>query len=257
MIKHIKWELDDYLNLSIFAFGFILLGVTLHVQALKGGPSFTVSPPEPEKLLHNSIIAMGISLPRLEGDSFIILALTGTLLASLILRYEKDSRVAMSIYSLPTKNCELVGAKIISGLILLILATIIPHFLASVYTYGDSPNLLKAALIDEGFLGLYVVYWFLASFYIIAVASFVAELSPNTFASILGGILVFYLPLVFNLSYLPPEILNKSFLIAVAKGTGAVNRLLLFLKSTFIPCLLVPMISIVLTLLAGEWRDVR
>jgi ABC-2 type transport system permease protein len=200
--------------------------------------------------------ALGLSFPRLAEDTYMILVITGALLSSLTLRYDKDSRLAMSIYSLPIRNYKVVLAKFIASFVLLFLSVIIPFFLTLVYTYGDAPDLLKGALFGEGFFISYFIFWLLACLYVISLSSLIAELSPNLFASLLGGVTLLYLPKILDIAYLPPAVLNSAFLTSQTAFDGVTQKILMLVDKAFVSCILIPLTLLGMTLLISEWRDV-
>jgi len=252
----LNWELNDHLNLLVFMFGSILTGITFHIHLLERGINFSVNPPTISQIFLESMRALGLSFPRLAEDIYTILVITGVLLSSLTLRYDKDTRLAMSIYSLPVKNYKLVLTKFIASFILLFLSVIIPFFLTLFYTYGDAPNLLKGALFGEGFFISYFMFWLLACVYVISLSSLIAELSPNLFASLLGGITLLYLPKILNITYLPPAVLNSAFLTSQTAFGSVAQKVLMLVDKAFVSCILIPLVLLGMTLLISEWRDV-
>jgi len=219
MRAQIRWELEDPYNLIVFMFGFIMLGITFFSGLTSNDTVFMIVGPD-SVIVSESAKNIGLTLPRLGVEEYTIFALTGALLVSLMLRYDRDTGVAKSVYSLPVRNHSVVLSKALSAMVLLFLASILPAFLAFFYIYGDAPNLVKKALLEEGFLAGYILYWVMMVLYVVSLSALVAMLFPNTFASLLGCITLLYVPLVLKLRSLPPAIIDDTFFKSFTPPTG-------------------------------------
>ncbi|WP_297459046.1 ABC transporter permease [Thermococcus sp.] len=250
-----KWELEDPYNLIVFMFGFIMLGITFFSGLTRNDVVFMVSGPD-EIIVSESAKTLGLTLPRLGTEEYTIFALTGALLVSLMMRYDRDTRVAKSVYSLPVRNYSVVLSKALSAMVLLFLASLLPAFLAFVYIHGDIPDLIGRALFGEGFLAGYLIYWAMMVLYVVSVSALVAMLSPNTFASLLGSITLLYAPLVLKLRSLPPAVINEAFFKAYTTQFYPADRVVTFLDGSFYTGLLLPVVMLGVALILSEWRDV-
>ena len=250
-----KWELEDPYNLIVFMFGFIMLGITFFSGLTRNDVVFMVSGPD-EIIVSESAKTLGLTLPRLGTEEYTIFALTGALLVSLMMRYDRDTRVAKSVYSLPVRNYSVVLSKALSAMVLLFLASLLPAFLAFVYIHGDIPSLIGRALFGEGFLAGYLIYWAMMVLYVVSVSALVAMLSPNTFASLLGSITLLYAPLVLKLRSLPPAVIDDAFFKAYTTQFYPADRVAAFLDGSFYTGLLLPVVMLGVALILSEWRDV-
>lgn len=255
MRAQVRWELEDPYNLIVFMFGFIMLGITFFSGLTSNDTVFMIVGPD-SVIVSESAKNIGLTLPRLGVEEYTIFALTGALLVSLMLRYDRDTRVAKSVYSLPVRNHSVVLSKALSAMVLLFLASILPAFLAFFYIYGDAPNLVKKALLDEGFLAGYILYWVMMVLYVVSLSALVAMLFPNTFASLLGCITLLYVPLVLKLRSLPPAIIDDAFFKAYTTQFYPADRIAAFLDGSFYVGLLLPAVMLGIALILSEWRDV-
>ncbi|ASJ11316.1 hypothetical protein A3L12_04180 [Thermococcus sp. P6] len=255
MRSHVKWELEDPYNIAVFMFGFIMLGITFFSRLTASAVEFMVSGPD-QVVAVSSTNTLGMILPRLGTEGYSIFALTGALLVALMLRYDRDTGVAKSVYSLPVRNHLVVLSKWFSAITLLFLAATLSAFLAFIYVYGDVPGLIKRALLDEGFLAGYLIYWAMMVFYVLSLSALVAILLPNTFAALLGSITLLYLPLVLKLRSLPPAVIDDAFFKAYTTHFSPGDRIAAFINGSFYMGLLLPVVMLGAALLLSEWRDV-
>ncbi|NJE60734.1 ABC transporter permease [Thermococcus sp. 21S7] len=255
MRAQIRWELGDPYNLIVFIFGFIMLGITFFSSLTGNDVVFMVTGPD-GIIVSESAKTLGLTLPRLGTEEYTIFALTGALLVSLMVRYDRDTRVAKSVYSLPVRNHSVVLSKALSAMVLLLLASILPAFLAFIYIHGDVPDLIGRALFDEGFLAGYLLYWAMMVLYVVSLSALVAMLSPNTFASLLGSITLLYVPLVLKLRSLPPAVIDDAFFKAYTTQFYPSDRIAAFLDGSFHMGLLLPAVMLGVALILSEWRDV-
>lgn len=255
MRTQMRWELEDPYNIAVFTFGFIMLGVTFlsglssnDVEFMAFGPDWAV--------VKSSAQTLGMLLPKLGTEGYSIFALTGALLASLMLRYDRDTGVARSVYSLPVRNYSIVLSKGLSAMILLFLASVLPAFLSFFYFYGDVPNLIRTALFSEGFLVGYLLYWTMMVLYVVSLSALMAVLLPNTFASLLGSITLLYAPIALKLRSLPPAVLHDAFFKAYTTQFYPADRIAAFIDGSFYVGLLLPVAMLGAALILSEWRDV-
>ncbi|NJE00333.1 ABC transporter permease [Thermococcus sp. JdF3] len=256
-MKILRWELEDPLNLAVFAFGFLLIGTSLFLRGIRVSNHFMVSPPSEDLIRTFSWRAMGISVPLLSDEVYTAFMLTAVLLSSLVLRNDRDTRFALSLYSLPVERKRLVLSKVLAVFIVLFTASFLPFILTVTYIFGDTGNFLLTAFLSKGLLPLYLLYWALAVLYAVAVSSLVALISPNTFVSIMAGLALLYVPYSLGASSLPPAVLNTAIFHAYTSGVSPSGWLSELVSSAFLSCVLLPVFLIALALYLAERRDVR
>ncbi|NJE62506.1 ABC transporter permease [Thermococcus sp. 21S7] len=256
-MKILRWELEDPLNLAVFAFGFLLIGTSLFLKGIRVSNHFMVSPPSEDFIRAFSYRTMGVSVPLLSDEVYTAFMLTAVLLASLVLRNDRDTRFALSLYSLPVGRKRLVLSKVLAVFVMLFVASFVPFLLTVIYIFGDTGNFFLTAFFSKGLLPLYLLYWTLAVLYAVAVSSFVAMGSPNTFVSVMVGLSVLYLPHSFGVSSLPPAVLNSAIFHAYTSGVSLSHWFGELLSSAFLSCVLLPFLLIAMTLYLAERRDVR
>ncbi|KUH32303.1 hypothetical protein APY94_10425 [Thermococcus celericrescens] len=256
-MKILHWELEDPLNLTAFAFGFLLIGTSLFIRGIRVSTHFIAFPPSEDIIRASSWRTMGISVPLLSDEVYTAFMLTAVLLASLVLRNDRDTRFALSLYSLPVERKRLVLSKVLAVFIMLFTASFLPFILTVTYIFGDTGDFLLTALLSKGLLPLYLLYWALAVLYAVAVSSLVALSSPNTFVSVMAGLSVLYLPHSFRISSLPPAVLNSAIFHAYTSGVSPSGWFMELLSSAFLSCVFLPFFLIALALYLAERRDVR
>ncbi len=127
------------------------------------------------------------------------------LLGALTFRYDRDSGVAKSVYSLPYSNDEIFGIKLISLLIYGFLMLLLPFAYVAITTYasiaGYLPEITSRFLSDALLLVAFLVL------YLIAVATLVSLASPpNAFLAFMAGFAVIYAPKILGNSSMPPAL---------------------------------------------------
>ncbi|KUH31244.1 hypothetical protein APY94_12675 [Thermococcus celericrescens] len=252
--EQLKWELEDPYVALIFVFSFVLLAVTFYTNLFSINAN--VMPMGLEMARGQAAAGTAMLFPGLSDKSSTIFAITGVLLASLTIRYDRDTRVAKSVYSLPIRNHEVILAKFITVFTVLFLSAFSAAFVAYIYAYEDSPGMIKEGMLGQRYLLIHLMYWLEASLYVSALSSLIALLSPGTFASILGGITVMYIPEILDWDFLPPRILNDGLVKAHAVFWDPGEKLSVFFNTTFYAGLLLPLVVLSLTLVLSEWRDV-
>ncbi|AEK72080.1 hypothetical protein GQS_00885 [Thermococcus sp. 4557] len=252
----LKWELNDPLKLAVFLFGFLLTGLAFLKDALSMGATGMLSPFSQESAVHYAKTIPRLALPVLSQEAYSVLVFVAVMLSTLSIRGEMDSLAALTVYSLPIRKWKLFLIKFSSILLLTALSFVVPYFLAVGYVLSGSPSLL-AEILGDGVWSNVLVFFLIAVFYTVSVSLFIALLSPNSFASILGGLSVLYVPVILGVSSLPPFSISaamSSYLSSVAYGMvhtvaayGNVVRVGFFLPSTLLAA------SIILS----ERRDAR
>ncbi|GAB6135947.1 ABC transporter permease [Thermococcus prieurii] len=254
--KQLVWELEDpYISL-IFIFSFILLAVTFYTELFKINTAFMPMGLNRATVDYYGAKTLATLFPGLSKEAFVVFSFTGVILASFLMRYDRDTGVARSVYSLPMRNYEGVLAKFLAVFIVLFISAFSAAFFAYLYAYGDSPRMIVRGLFGQRYFLLHLLYWFEATFYVSSVSSLIALLCPTTFAAILGGIAVMYVPGVLGWGFLPPDVLNSALIKAYFLFGGPGERVSTFFNRTFYAGLFLPLVAISLALIISEWRDV-
>ena len=218
----LEWELNDPLKLAVFLFGFLLAGLAFFKAVLGMGATGMLDPFSQESAVHYAGIIPRLALPVLSQEAYSVLVFVAVMLSSLSIRGEMDSLAALTVYSLPIRKWKLFLTKFASVLVLTALSFVVPYFLAVGYVLSGSPSLLDGILGDGVWVNI-LAFSLIAVFYAVSVSIFIALLSPNSFASILGGLAVLYVPVILGVSSLPPFNISaamSSYLTSVAYGVG-------------------------------------
>ncbi|WP_054840403.1 hypothetical protein [Thermococcus sp. JCM 11816] len=204
--EQLKWELEDPYVALIFVFSFLLLAVTFYTNLFD---------------IDTNVMTMGgwerpgstrpLGLPCFFRDSPISPQRSLPLLGFSSHPWPSDTTgtrgVAKSVYSLPPlRNYEVVLAKFIAVFVVLFLSAFSAALVAYLYSYGDSPTMIKEGMLGQRYLLIHILYWLEAALYVSSLSSMIAVLSPpGTFAAILGGITVMYVPEILGWDFLLPE----------------------------------------------------
>ncbi|ASJ11256.1 hypothetical protein A3L12_08090 [Thermococcus sp. P6] len=218
----LKWELNDPLTLTVFLFGFLMAGLAFMRDVLKMSAVGMLDPFNPESATHYAIMIPKLALPTVSQEAYSILVFVAVMLSSLSIKGEIDSLAALTVYSLPMRKWKLFTVKFASTFLLALLSFVLPYFLALGYVLSGSPSLLTGILGDGVWINV-LTFLLMAVFYTVSVSLFVAVLSPNSFAAILGGLAILYVPVILRISSLPPFNISgamSSYLTAVAYGMG-------------------------------------
>lgn len=216
----LKWELNDPLTLTVFLFGFLMTGIAFVRDALRMGAVGMLNPFNPESAVHYATMIPKLALPGVSQEAYSVLVFVAVMLSSLSIRGDIDSLAALTVYSLPIRKWKLFTVKFTSTFLLTLLSFVLPYFLALGYVLSGSPALLTGILGDGVWINV-LAFLLMTVFYTISVSLFVAVLSPNSFAAILGGLTVLYVPVILGVSSLPPFNISgamSSYLTAVAYG---------------------------------------
>ncbi|ANF23489.1 hypothetical protein A7C91_10215 [Thermococcus piezophilus] len=204
MLKtQMKWELNDPLRLTVFLFGFLMAGLAFMRDVFGMGAARILSPFSPESASYYATTIPKLALPTISQEAYSVLAFVSVMLSSLSIRGEIDSLAALTVYSLQMRKWKLFIVKFASTFFLALISFVLPYFLALGYTLSGSPSLL-AGILGKGIWINVLTFFLMAVFYTVSVSLFVAVLSPNSFAAILGGLAVLYVPFILEISNLPP-----------------------------------------------------
>ncbi|ASJ09357.1 hypothetical protein A3L11_08985 [Thermococcus siculi] len=221
----LEWELNDPLKLGVFLFGFLLTGLAFFKAALGMGATGMLDPFDQESAVHYAGIIPRLALPILSQEAYSVLVFVAVMLSSLSIRGEMDSLAALTVYSLPIRKWKLFLTKFVSVFALTALSFVVPYFLAVGYVLSGSPSLLRG-ILGNGVWANILAFFLIAVFYTVSVSLFMAILSPNSFASILGGLALLYAPVILGISTLPPFNISaamSSYLTSVAYGVGGAD----------------------------------
>jgi len=205
LYKLFRWEMNDVVKNVLLFFGIILLGMAMK-ESLMGVSSSVRFASGMEIQLFGVSKASGV-LTSILGmlsldDVWTLMGFLVLLLGALTFRYDRDSGVARSIYSLPYSNTEIFGVKLLSLLIYGFVMFLLPFAYVSMTTYAGILKYLPD--ITSNFLSDALVLVIFLVLYLVAVATFVSLASPNAFLAFMVGFAVIYAPRVTGLSNVPP-----------------------------------------------------
>jgi len=242
-----RWEMNDTIKSVLLILGLSLAGMSMK-QFLMGVSYYIMFASGTEIRLFGAFNAGGI-LTSIKGllsldDVWTLLSFLILLLGALTFRYDRDSGVAFSVYSLPYSNTEIFGIKLLSLLIYGLAMILLPFTYISVTTYASIASYLPK--ITSGFIGKALVLVVFLVLYLTAVATLTSLISPNAFLAFMVGFAVIYAPRVTGISNLPPQL----FINAISRS-GSSNFTLL--TTQYVGWgLLVP-----LTIFALSWALIR
>ena len=207
LYKLFRWEMNDVIRNVLLFFGILLVGMAMkrslmEVSSNVGFASGT------EVHLFGASNASGVSTSILSllslDDIWTLLSFLILLLGALTFRYDRDSGVARSIYSLPYSNTEIFRVRLLSLLIYGFAMILLPFTYISVTTYASIAGHLPE--ITSSFIGDALVLVVFLVLYLIAVATLTSLASPNAFLAFMVGFAVIYAPRVTGVSKLPPQL---------------------------------------------------
>ncbi len=203
----VSWEFNDIIKNILFLSGLVLLGMSMkraimyvgYVSGFASGAEIRLFGPSSASGTSGSIHGM-----LYLSDVWTLMGFLVLLLGALAFRYDRDSGVARSIYSLPYSNTEIFGVKLLSILVYSFLMVLLPFAYVTITSYASiagyipaiTSNFLRDALILVAFLVLYLV----------AVATVVSLASPNAFLAFMVGFTVIYAPKILGLGSIPPAL---------------------------------------------------
>ena len=200
-----RWEMNDLVKNVLLLFGVLLAGMAMKQSLMAVNSSMGFASGTQIELFGPSK-ASGVST-AIQGmlsldDVWTLMGFLVLLLGALTFRYDRDSGVARSIYSLPYSNTEIFGVKLLSLLIYGFVMLLLPFAYVSVTTYASILKYLPQ--ITSNFLSDALVLVLFLVLYLVAVATFVSLASPNAFLAFMVGFAVIYAPRVTGLSNVPP-----------------------------------------------------
>ena len=206
-----KWEMNDLIKVILLFLGILLAGMSMKQSAMGVGNSVgfisglekdvssgLFGPSESSGVM-NAIKGM-LSLDNVWTLlSFLIL-----LLGALTFRYDRDSGIAKSVYSLPYSNDEIFGVKLLSFLIYGFIMIFLPFAYVVLTTYTSISGYLPE--IASHFINDTLVLVVFLLLYLIAVATLTSLASPNAFLAFMAGFAVIYTPRILGNSSIPPQL---------------------------------------------------
>ncbi|NJE31267.1 hypothetical protein E3E38_09465 [Thermococcus sp. 18S1] len=202
-----RWEMNDVVKNVLLLFGILLAGMAMRqsIMGINSSMGF-VSGTEIELFGPSKAAGVALSVQTLLSldDVWTLLSFLILLLGALSFRYDRDSGVARSIYSLPYSNTEIFGVKLLSLLIYGFAMILLPFAYVSVTTYASIAGHLPE--ITSGFIGDALVLVVFLVLYMIAVATLTSLASPNAFLAFMVGFAAIYAPRVTGASNLPPQL---------------------------------------------------
>jgi len=207
LYKLFRWEMNDIVKNVLLFFGILLVGMAMK-RSLMSVSSSVGFASGTEIQLFSASKASGVSTSILGmlslDDAWTLLSFLILLLGALTFRYDRDSGVALSVYSLPYSNTEIFGVKLLSLLIHGFTMVLLPFAYVTVTTYASMVGYLPG--ITSGFIDDALALVTFLVLYLIAVATLTSLASPNAFLAFMLGFAVIYAPRVTGVSKLPPQL---------------------------------------------------
>ncbi len=203
----VKWEFNDVIKNVLFLFGLVLVGISMkksimdvnYIPGFASGTEIKLFGPSRAHGVAGEIHGMLYLSDVWTLMSFLIL-----LLGALSFRYDRDSGVARSIYSLPYSNTEIFGVKLLSVLVYTVLMVLLPFAYVTLTSYASIAGYLPE--ITSSFLGDALVLVVFLVLYLISVATLTSLAAPNAFLAFIVGFAVIYAPRVTGSSEIPPQL---------------------------------------------------
>jgi len=202
-----RWEMNDLIKNVLLLLGVFLVGMSMK-QFLMGVSHYPVFASGTEIQLFGAFKAGGVST-SIQGllpltDVWTLLSFLVLLLGALTFRYDRDSGVARSIYSLPYSNTEIFGVKLLSLLIYAFAMILLPFAYVTLTTYASIAGYLPE--ITSNFLGNALLLVAFLLLYLVAVATLLSLASPNAFLAFMVCFAVIYAPRVMGTGSVPPQL---------------------------------------------------
>ncbi|AHL22557.1 ABC-2 transporter permease [Thermococcus nautili] len=203
----LKWEFNDVIKDVLFLLGLVLVGMSMKQSIMDvdysagfvSGISISLFGPSKSTGVLHAILGM-MSLE----DVWTLVGFLTLLLGALSFRYDRDSGVARSIYSLPYSNTEIFGVKLLSILVYSVLMVLLPFAYVTVTSYASIAGYLPE--VTSGFMSDALIIALFLILYLVAVATFVSLASPNAFLAFMVGFTVVYAPKILGLESIPPAL---------------------------------------------------
>ncbi|ALV62990.1 putative membrane protein, conserved [Thermococcus sp. 2319x1] len=198
-IQHlVKWEASDPIRSLIFLVGFVLFLISFKSSTYNAPFGASTSMDYVSQNLWTIYFFM------FSSDSYLILVSTSILISTIGVRYERDTKFALSVVTLPLKKWKILLVKFLMGVAFSYTALFGSYLLVLVYSFSDIPRLFKESLMMNHTLLYVAVFFLFVSLYVSSISYLVSIIAPNTFAAFLLGIVFLYLPQFMGLLSLPP-----------------------------------------------------
>ncbi|ASJ09300.1 hypothetical protein A3L11_08685 [Thermococcus siculi] len=202
-----RWEMNDLIKAILLFFGILLAGMSMK-QSLMGVNNSMGFASGTDIQLFGASRSTGVST-AIQGllsldDVWTLLSFLVLLLGALTFRYDRDSGVARSVYSLPYSNDEIFGVKLLSFFIYGFLMILLPFVYVALTTYASIAGYLPE--ITSNFLGDALLLVTFLVLYLISVATLVSLASPNAFLAFMVGFAIIYAPRILGNSSIPPQL---------------------------------------------------
>lgn len=242
----IKWELDDPIRNLIFLVGFVLFSISFksNIYNISSGGSTSLN--------YTFQNLWTIYFTMFSSDSYLILVLTSLLISVIGIRYERDTKFALSLYALPIKKWKISLIKFFVDIIFSYIAFFGSYLLVLIYTFSDIPKLFKESLTVNHTIFYIVTFFLFVSLYVLSISHFVSTIAPNTFAALLLGIVFLYLPRFLGLLDLPPYLFMQAFL---HMRNPIIRKQIM--ENLVLWGIFVPLLILFASLVLSEWRDVK
>ncbi|ANF23443.1 hypothetical protein [Thermococcus piezophilus] len=213
-----RWKMNNLVKSVLLLFGILLAGMAMKQSLMTvsssmgfaSGAQIELFGPSKASGVSTAILGM---LPL--DDVWTLISFLVLLLGALTFRYDRDSGVAKSVYSLPYSNDEFLWIKLLSFLIYGFLVVLLPFAYVTLTTYasiaGYLPEITSNFMTDAQIILTFLVL------YLMAIATVVSLASPNAFLAFMVGFALIYAPRVIGTSEIPPQL----FIDAIARSGSA------------------------------------
>ncbi|WP_010478686.1 ABC-2 transporter permease [Thermococcus zilligii] len=206
-----KWEMNDLIKAILLFVGVFLIGMSMKqsmmwIMSISGGGSG----------VHTELLLSLFGTSRSDGvgmviyrslsldDVWTLMSFLILLLGALTFRYDRDSGIAKSVYSLPYSNDEIFGAKLLSFLVYGFAMILIPFAYVALTTHASIAGYLPE--ITSSFLGNMLIIVVFLVLYMTSVATLVSLASPNAFLAFMAGFALIYAPKILENPDIPPQL---------------------------------------------------
>jgi len=201
----IRWEFNDVVKNVLFLFGLVLVGMSMKQSVMEVDYSVGSASGVEVRLFGASLshgVAGKIQAMLYQTDVWTLMGFLVLLLGALTFRYDRDSGVARSIYSLPYSNAEIFGVKLFSIHTYSFLMLMVPFVYVVFTSYASIAEYLRD--IVAGFIGNILIIILFLILYLVAVATLVSLALPNAFLAFIGGFAIVYVPKALEIESVPP-----------------------------------------------------
>jgi len=218
----LKWEFSDVIRNILFLSGIVFVGMLMKNALMY--VNYTVGSGSGENLslvwraTHAEAVILQVSISGAlsQNDLWTMMGFIILLLGALAFRYDRDSGVARSVYSLPYSNTEIFGVRLLSLVTYGFLMVLLPFVYVITTTYTTILHYLPAEL--SGFIVSALVLVIFFVLYLTAVATVVSIVFPNAFLAFMVGFTILYVPKILGIGSIPPAVFIRG--LDVCSSTG-------------------------------------